>query len=196
MRKSPISEAVLESHSHKLQIIITRDVIHFSHSALRLIDDDRMLFWDPAGSYGLTDHYAEFYTDYPLPNGFKKQNDLIVAGIPTLGRYWAFSRYTGDIGMEVLEWDLNGVTAGRYYVILLQGCRNDTRSHDFRTKRHFLLCSSNLTRFLVRFTQDSIGLQETCFFPDNLAHALYELNPDRVIFFDGEGVRIFTKNKI
>jgi hypothetical protein len=191
---SPVTRQDIESHSYKLQIIVTRHPIYFTHSALRLIDGQQLLFWDPAGTFGLTEEYPAFYKQHPLPAGFSKRNDLIVDGVPDLSLYWAYAQQTGDEGMEVLEWNLTPAQAAHYYDVLLTGAEGNEQTYHFTTKHHFLLCSSNLSRFLVRFTGDSVGLKETCFFPDSLAHALYKLNPDRVIFFDEEeGVRIFSK---
>lgn len=158
---------------YALQIIITRSPQYYTHSALRLKYGKQRLFWDPAGSYGDFDEYPDFYIESPLPDNFKRVNDVIFNGVPSLYRYWQFSIHTNDNGMEVFEWKLSEEKAKFYYNLLRLGAEQPDNKVGFITRRNFMMCSSALTRFLLRFADDTIGISESYFFPDNLSHDLY-----------------------
>ena len=181
----------IENKEPNIQIIVTRGPFYFTHSAIRIQSKKRILFWDPSGSYA-DDEHAEFFKEHPLPDGFSKKNALIVDGIPSLETYWLFSQYTEDSGMEIFEWALADDVALHYQSILLAGSEGSNNQYDFASQDIFLLCSSALSRFVNRFVSDTIALEDAFFFPDSLAHKLYSLNPDRIIFFEkGKVTRIF-----
>jgi len=169
----------------KIQIIITRGPFYFTHSAIRIKSNKRVLFWDPSGSYAGEEHES-YYKEHPLNKNFLKKNALVIRGVPDLATYWLFAQYTDDLGMEIFEWPLTDELALQYQNVLLAGANEGENEYDFSSQDSFLLCSSALSRFLIRFTDKTIKLNETFFFPDSLAHELYKLKPDRVILFEKE----------
>ena len=178
--------ASIESKKPNIQIIVTRGPFYFTHSAIRIQSKERILFWDPSGSYA-DDEHDEFFKENALPNDFRKKNALIVNGVPSLDTYWLFAQYTEDSGMEIFEWALTDEVARHYQSILLTGSEEGDNKYDFASQDIFLLCSSALSRFVNRFVSETISLGETYFFPDSLAHKLYTLNPDRIILFEKGG---------
>ena len=181
----------IENKKSNIQIIVTRGPFYFTHSAIRIQSQKRILFWDPSGSYA-DDEHVEFFKEHPLPDGFSKKNALIVDGIPSLEIYWLFAQYTDDSGMEIFEWALADDVALHYQSILLAGSEGSNNQYDFASQDIFLLCSSALSRFVNRFVSETLSLGETYFFPDSLAHKLYSLKPDKIIVFEkGKDTRIF-----
>jgi hypothetical protein len=168
---------------NRLQIIVTFDGLHYSHSALRLIYDKKVLFWDPAGNYGSIFQRPEYMEGITLPADYQRKNDLIHQGAPDLDTYWRYSLNTGDSGMEIFEWLLNEDTAKKYFTILMAGAFDKNNPYQFETSPRMLLCSSSLTRFLMKHTPETIRLKRAYFWPDKLAHALYEQHPDRLLLF-------------
>ena len=174
-----------QNNKPKIQVIVTRGLIYYTHSAIRVQTPKQTLFWDPSGSYA-SDEHEEYFKENPLPSVFVRKKDLITLGAPDLETYWLFAKYTDDTGMEVFEWDLTDKSAMHYQSILLAGANEADNKYEFDSQDTFLLCSSALTRFLDRFiTQAPLG--ETFFFPDSLAHKLYTLNPSRIILFEKGG---------
>lgn len=181
----------LQDKKPKIQIIVTRGPFYFTHSAIRIQNQERILFWDPSGSYG-GDEHALYFKQHPLPENFEKKNALILHGIPDLEAYWSFAQFTDDTGMEIFEWSLTNQVATHYQSILLAGAEEGKNQYDFKSQDVVLLCSSALSRFVIRFASEVISLDETFFFPDSLAHKLYSLNPDRIILFEKDEVtRVF-----
>lgn len=175
----------------KIQILVTRGPFYFTHSAIRIQNNERILFWDPSGSYGGEEH-ALYFKEHPLPLNFEKKNSLIIHGIPDLELYWLFAQFTDDTGMEVFEWSLTNKVATHFQSVLLAGAEEGENQYDFKSQDIVLLCSSALSRFVIRFVSDVVPLDETFFFPDSLAHKLYTLNPDRIILFEKGGeTRVF-----
>ena len=167
----------------KLQILVTRSFLYSSHSALRLLYKGRVLMWDPSGSYGDMAQHGDWFSDNPLPDNFKKINDLILQGAPALPFYFRFAQYTQDNEMEVFEWRLPDEVAAYYQDLLIKGATEAENEYGFHTHHPFYLCSSYLTRTLQQHINRSFQLRETYFFPDSLAHELFEHHPDRIYFF-------------
>jgi len=184
----------LENPQPNIQIIVTRGPLYFTHSAIRVQNNEKIYFWDPLGSYGMDEH-AEYFKEQGLPSSFLKKDDLITYGVPNLNTYWSFAKYTADTGMEIFEWMLSNQQATHLQNVFYAGANDSDNPYDFDSQDTFLLCSSALSRFINRFVSDIVPLGETYFFPDSLAHKLYALEPDRIIVFEkGRETRVFSSS--
>ncbi len=182
-KEIPQTSVVDESPPAKLQVLVTRNAIYSSHSAIRLLYQGKVLMWDPSGSYGDLDEHKNFFAEHPLPDNYSKINALVMRGAPDLPSYFRFAMHTEDNSMEVFEWIVPETQAKLYRDIFIQGATVENNRYDFGTYHPFLLCSSYLTRFLQRFVGNTFKLNETYFFPDSLAHELFEHHPDTIYFF-------------
>ena len=167
-----------------IQIITTRSPLFYSLAAVRLIYKGQSMFWDPSGSYGDDIERPDYYEENPVPENFYRSQDLITQGDPDLPLYWRYSIFTGDNGMEVFEWTLTEKQAQYYYKLLLKGARQRDNKEGFITKESVKICSAAVSSFLQRFGGDIIPLQEHFILPHGLAHALHELHPNRIYYFE------------
>lgn len=188
------SQFVDKNPPAKLQILVTRSILYSSHSALRLLYQGKVLMWDPSGSYGNLDEHKAWFLANPLPENYNRINDLIIDGAPSLPFYFRFAQYTQDNEMEVFEWDLTDEVAAYYHELLVKGATEENNRYSFSTHHPFYLCSSYLTRSLKQYMGKTFQLRDTYFFPDSLAHELFEHQPDRIFFFaKNRPVTIFEK---
>ncbi len=155
-----------------LQIIIVYGPAWCHHTALRLECPDRpVLFWDPGGSYGVSDA-----TDV-------RSKDLIRVNPPDLKTYLQFAWKHSSKEVEVFEWDLKLRHALEMYDVLLYGTGKDHPAGKFTTLTLGLFCSVALSDFLHRFAKETLDVPRTFFFPHDLARVLYTQSPNRVLVF-------------
>lgn len=161
-----------------LQVIVTYSGMASTHAALRLVHFERgVLFWDPAGIYGLDEDHELDRTDVA------RTNDVIGEGAPDLGSYWKFALETGDSGMEVLEWTLTRERAEDLYQRLLNGARLGEGTIDFNTDVTAPFCALAVSDFLKRFGGDLVRVPGLYLFPTGLAEVLRAQNPHRILIF-------------
>jgi hypothetical protein len=159
-------------HQSLLQVIIVYGPAWGHHSALRLICQDRpVLFWDPGGSYGVSD--PEVVRD----------KDLIQINAPDLERYLQFTWQHSSAEVEVFEWDLTREQALELYEVLVNGADKNHGAKRFHTFTLGGLCTVKLSDFLHRFATKIMVVPKSFFFPENLAHVLYSQSPKRVLSF-------------
>lgn len=172
-----------------LQVIVTYSGMASTHAALRLAHIERgVLFWDPAGIYGLGEDYELDRTEVA------RTNDLIIEGAPDLGSYWNFALETGDSGMEVLEWALTRERAEDFYQRLLDGARLGERSIDFSTDVTAPFCALAVSDFLKRYGGDLMRVPGLYLFPTSLAEVLRAQNPQRILIFLRAGSPLEFRN--
>jgi hypothetical protein len=162
----------------RLQVIIVYGPLWCHHSALRLQGaGGRVLFWDPGGSYGVSD-------------SIQRSKDLIEVDPPDLGRYLEFARQHSSKEVEVFEWDLSDQEANRLYDILSHGNPRDGASGKFSTSTMGGFCAVALSDFLNRFGPAGISVPGKFFLPHNLARVLYARSPKRILVFQRGAVRV------
>ena len=172
-----------QTHPARLQVFVTD-----THTALRLETlNEPVIFWDPGGEYGLSDY--DWGTQYePLPEGIKRDNDLIVSNPPDVATFINWRWIVEDGTVEVFEWDLPDSQAQELRDVLMNGTNDTHPTGSFSTWTFPLFCSIATSDFLGRFVSPTIQISETYLFPENLAKALYTQSPSRVRVFtiDGE----------
>lgn len=155
-----------------LQVIIVYGPAWCHHTALRLECPDRpVLFWDPGGSYGISD--AEDV----------RSKDLIRINPPDLETYLQFTWKHSSQEVEVFEWDLTTKEAQELYDVLLYGTGKDHPAGRFNTFTIGLFCSAAVSDFLHRFAKKTMNVPKSFFFPHDLARVLYTQSPKRVLVF-------------
>ncbi len=186
IKQLPIVQTTTQPiHQARLQVFVTD-----THTALRLESADKpVIFWDPGGEYGLSDY--DWGAQYePLPEGIKRDNDLIVSNPPDLTTFVNWRWIVEDGTVEVFEWDLPGSQAQRLRHVLLHGADDTHPAGSFSTWTFPLFCSIATSDFLRRFVSPTIQLSEAYLFPENLAKALYAQSPSRVRVFTIDGQKV------
>jgi hypothetical protein len=155
-----------------LQVIIVYSPAWPSHTALRLVCPDLpVLFWDPGGSYGISNPEKV------------RSNDLILVDPPDLETYLQFVWNHLGKEVEVFEWDLTPARALELYDVLLHGTKKDHPAGRFTTSNMKLFCTIAVSDFLHRFATKEMNVPKSFFFPYDLAHVLYTQSPKRVLAF-------------
>lgn len=155
-----------------LQVIIVYGPAWSHHTALRLVCPDRpVLFWDPGGSYGISNSED------------LRSKDLIRVNPPDLEMYLQFAWKHSSKEVEVFEWDLIPARALELYDVLLHGTEKDHPAGRFTTPTIGLFCSAAVSDFLHRFATKEMNVPKSFFFPEDLARVLYTQSPKRVLAF-------------
>jgi hypothetical protein len=155
-----------------LQVIIVYGPAWSHHTALRLVCPGRpVLFWDPGGSYGISN-----------PEEVRSK-DLIRINPPDLEMYLQFAWKHSSKEVEVFEWNLTPTRALELYDVLLHGTEKDHPAGRFTTFTIGLFCSAAVSDFLHRFATKEMNVQKSFFFPEDLARVLYTQSPKRVLAF-------------
>lgn len=180
-----------------LQILITRNFLYGTHTALRLnVPPRETLFWDPSGIYGVFHDQDDvaLFGDL-IPPDLVRINDLIVKRAPSLEHYWRYARRTLDSGMEVFVWRLDEERAAQLYDLFLAGSRAGSNQPGFRTETYTLLCATAVSRFLRNHAANIVSVDEVYFWPHNLARHLRAQEPDVLIVFDAENGTVRYQKK-
>ena len=162
-----------KSGQARIQIIIAYGTIVDNHAALRLVCPGRQdIFWDPGGGYNVE----------TAPQ--TRWNDLIIEDPPDLKTYLEFRKNTHyDDAVEVFEWDITTSQARALYDVLWNGTGADHPAGRFGSDTPGLFCSTAISDFLGRFATDIMTVNDTYFWPNELARELYTQSPDRVMIF-------------
>jgi hypothetical protein len=156
----------------RLQVIIVYAPLWADHTALRLVCPDRpIVFWDPGGSYGITD-----------PRDVREK-DIIVVDPPDLETYLRFTWHHATVAVEVFEWDLSREDARELCDVLLHGTEKTHPAGRFNTLTIGFCCSRAVSDFLHRFAKKTLTVPKSFFFPDDLERVLYTQSPKRVLIF-------------
>ena len=165
-----LSETADRPDEAKLQIIIAAGIVMDNHAALRMTCPGRVpLFWDAGGNYARETQFTD------------RRNDIIIKDPPDIPSYVKWREHLHDESIEIFEWNLDAAQACRLYDILVHGTDKDHPAGKFRSSTPGLFCSTAISDFLMRFAGETITLEETYFWPSELAGALYTQSPDRVI---------------
>ena len=156
-----------------IQVIIGYGIFMDNHAALRLVCPGRQdIFWDPGGGYNVE----------TAPH--TRWNDLIIEDPPDLKTYLEFRKNTHyDDAVEVFEWDITTSQALALYDVLWNGTNADHPAGRFGSDTPGLFCSTAISDFLGRFATDIMTLNDTYFWPNELARVLYTQSPNRVMIF-------------
>lgn len=169
----------------RLQVIICYGSLMSDHTALRLLREGyEPVFWDPAGSYRISDKEV------------KRAGDLIVRKQPTIETYWLWrNKACNNIGMEVFEWIISAQEAEKLHTILLNGCDSKQPEGEFITNTLGLFCAKAVSDFLKRFGPASGPHIEHCtMIPHKLAGQLWQQRPNFVyVFSDDQPLIQYTK---
>ncbi len=171
---TPIDKASVPNRQNEplLQVIIVYGPAWCHHTALRLECPGRpVLFWDPGGSYGVSDAMDV------------RSRDLILVNPPDVETYLQFMWKHSSKEVEVFEWDLKQRQATGLYDVLLHGTGKDDPGGKFSTLTLGLLCSVAVSDFLHRFAKETMDVPRSFFAPHDLARVLYTQSPKRVLVF-------------
>jgi hypothetical protein len=186
--KTPVSmESTVDIPDQSLlQVIIVYGTAWCHHTALRLVCPDRpVLFWDPGGSYGVSDARDV------------RSNDLIRIDPPDLETYLKFVWRHSSIEVEVFEWDLPPEQAHDLHDVLLHGTDKNHPAGRFTTTTFGFFCSEAVSDFLHRFAAKIITVPKSFFLPHDLARVLYTQSPKRVLAFRrGNKQMVYTRPQI
>ena len=168
-----------------LQVIIVYGPMWCHHTALRVVCPDRpVLFWDPGGSYGVSD-----------PEDVRS-NDLIRIKPPGIEAYLQFIWKHSSTEVEIFEWDLTPEQARDLLDVLLQGTDKDHPAGRFTTTTLGLFCSAAVSDFLHRFAGKIVTVPRSFFFPHDLAKVLYTQSPRRVLWFRRKQQTMYVPHRI
>ncbi len=168
-----------------LQVIIVYGPAWCHHTALRLVCPDRpVLFWDPGGSYGVSD-----------PRDVRSK-DLIRINPPNLETYLRFTWKHSSTEVEVFEWDLSPEQARDLYDVLLRGTDKNDPAGRFTTTTLGLFCSEAVSDFLHRFAAKIMTVPKSFFLPHNLAKVLYTQSPRRVLSFRPKRQTMYVPHRV
>lgn len=160
-----------------LQIMVCLGGAYGTHTGVRLIHSDgRVVFWDPAGHFGLSDPDV------------RRRRDVIVEGFPTLGEYvkWRLVG-AGDQSVAVFEWHLDPDQVSRFDGVLHGDADRTPGGVAFDTTAIGLFCCKAVCEFIERFAGPEITVPERFFRPDQLGRHLWTQHPDRVLMFRADG---------
>ncbi len=165
-----------------MQVLVCYSATSATHTAFRLESaQSGIIFWDPAGSYGISD------------SSITRTLDRVLESPPTIDMYkhWLLYR-TRDVGLEVFEWELDSKEATRLYSILLDGTDKTHPEGSFHTSGIGLFCCWKVCDFLDRFGPEFLSIPERWMNPSSLATHLWTQQPSRVwVFEQDEAVLLF-----
>ncbi len=161
----------------QLQIFICYGKVLSNHTALRLTTPHKQtLMWDPGGTYLQHDPTRA------------RRHDVITQNAPTVDQWWQYRRDgCREPIMEVFQWSLNTDQANRLHAILLNYHDPNDPSQLFEPDAGGLQCSTRVSEFLMRFTNDRPNVPTKMFWPHKLAEHLWTQNPDSVTVFRSDG---------
>lgn len=163
----------------RLQVIIAYGPVLPNHTALRLVCPDRpVLFWDPGGSYGVSDSKDV------------RRNDLIVSNPPDLEKYLSFIWQHSSAEVDVFEWDLTTAEAHELHDVLVNGTDSGHPAGRFTTFAAGGFCSMAVSDFLHRFAKKIMTVRKSFFLPQNLTRVLYTQSPKRVFVFQRKEAKV------
>ena len=129
------------------------------------------LFWDPGGTYA-THGFTES----------RRERDLIVEPIPTLGEYLAWRHHLPTRKIEIFEFELSEARARELWQSLRSGSDTERPGARFETKSVGGFCSLAVSRFLARFAADVTPI-EASLLPHNMARQFYESGTEQVYVY-------------
>ena len=189
----PLRSAIRVEPPPRLQVLVVYGRPLSSHTALRLIlDEDDVVFWDPAGDYGRFDEAMHVeYGPFPLP--VSRPGDILTDQTPDLRTYAQFRWALEDTSLVVFEWDLSLHTARQLRDVLLHGTDARHPAGSFSTWTFPAFCANATAEFLRRFAGPTVQLSEWYVWPHSLAKALYAQPPSRVrVLVPHEPERIYV----
>jgi hypothetical protein len=185
----------------KLHVMVMYHRTSCKHTALRLYCRTKgPLFWDPAGAFATqvrylgpaARHNRDFATKPYMDS--ERRNDVISEEVPTINQYLAWRKLINTHAVEIFEYNIPDGEAEELWTILRYGTKRSHPKGSFSTKAIGLTCGLSVARFLHRFAEDIVEV-DNVFYPHNLAKQLYKENPDRVIIYRDEQLSYYIPSE-
>jgi hypothetical protein len=124
----------------------------------------------------------------------ERRNDVISEEVPTINQYLAWRKLINTHAVEIFEYNIPDGEAEELWTILRYGTKRSHPKGSFSTKAIGLTCGLSVARFLHRFAEDIVEV-DNVFYPHNLAKQLYKENPDRVIIYRDEQLSYYIPSE-
>ncbi len=182
-QSAAVDLAVFDAAQPALQVLICQGQVHGTHTGVRVLQtDEPVVFWDPAGQFGINRSEVQ------------RSRDVIVQGAPSMAEYvhWRLEG-AEDSAVALYEWKLTDERAAELAAILTHDGAVLEGEEEFETATVGLFCCQAVCRFLDRFARDEMTIPQLWFRPEHLGEHLWSQHPDRVGLFHDDGrIEVFA----